>query len=100
VAEVDGDTIQGSYPFAANRALPWHDKVRQQLIGHGMQDRADPFHADRLRRDVVRGLYHQACRRAQAILTVIHSSLSRHLLEIEDDAIPSVDEIRDMTGSQ
>jgi len=97
---VDRDTVDDGYPFAANRALPWHDEIRQRLIKVGKQDLADPFHVDRLRREVVCGLHQHACRRAQAILDLVCAQVSRDLDTFRRKAIPSPGEIREMTGGQ
>ena len=96
---VDGQA-DGRYPFADNRALPWHEAIQRQLARLHKQELADPLQVSRLRRDVVRGLHYQMRQRAQAILDLILARVSGHLGEIESDVIPSPTEMLEMTAGQ
>jgi len=96
---VDGQA-DGRYPFADNRALPWHEAIQRQLATLHKPELADALQVDRLRRDVVRGLHYELCRRAQAILDLILARASGHLDEIESDVIPSPTEMLEMTAGQ
>jgi hypothetical protein len=97
--EVDRDLVNVGYPFADDRALPWHED-RYKRLAEAHKDEADAFQVDRLRREVVNGLHNHVCRRAQAMLDLVCDQVSQDLEEIRDEAIPSPGEVREMTGEQ
>jgi hypothetical protein len=97
--EVARDLVNVGYPFADDRALPWHEDLHQRL-GRSHLEEADPFQVDRLRREVISGLHDHVCRRAQAMLDLVCDQVGRDLEEFRDDAIPSPNEVREMTGGQ
>ncbi|MER8185119.1 hypothetical protein [Kitasatospora sp. NPDC094015] len=73
------------YPLAAAQALPWHPALAPRLADQAAEDlvRTDLERLLRLRRDLVRGLHHDACRRLHARLAALTADLLRGLKAIE-----------------
>ncbi|MBP2324790.1 hypothetical protein JOF56_005175 [Kibdelosporangium banguiense] len=83
-------------PLAANRALPWHPKILG-LGRDGLADFADPITVFRLRRDLVLAMHREIGRELQAVFDTVREETHGFLDQFSEDAVPTPDEIRDMT---
>ncbi|GJF27889.1 hypothetical protein KNE206_05890 [Kitasatospora sp. NE20-6] len=99
-ARPPGAAQQPRYPLAPAQALPWHPVLAPRLAAQTAEElvRTDLERLLRLRRDLVRGLHHDACRRLHGLLAALTADLTRRLAQIEA-VLPSAAELDRMTSA-
>jgi hypothetical protein len=83
------------FPLAGNRALPWHDRIRAEMLAIAYPGRSasvDPIVLLRIRRDLVEALTRYAMQRLQDELDLIHLTVLAHLEHV-GGLLPTPEEI-------
>jgi hypothetical protein len=83
------------FPLPDNRALPWHERIKAEMLATAYPGRAasmDPIVLLRIRRDLVEALARYATQRLQDELDLIHLTVLAHLEQV-GGLLPTPEEI-------